>query len=399
MPRVTNARRALALALFAVSFGTNVATPLFLIYETDLDLSRWTVTALFAIYPLGLAPALAWAGPASDVLGRRALVVPGLALSGIASLVMLVGDDALILLFVGRFLLGAVSGLVLAVASAWMQELGDADPMWNARLLGLIMYGGFGIGPLIGGALGQWTDDPLVWPYVVHIALVVAGMLLIGATPETVERTRRPITLNLGIPPGAAPEFWRVVVPTALGVFGFPSMAFGLFPVLLRPVMEGFAVFVTGLVFVLAMTFIVPAQLWVGRVGAHRSAPVGLVLGTVGTVLGLVAFATGWWGFIVPGSILMGTASGLCMTAGLRFVEQLADPSQRGALTGAFYAAAYAGMTMPLVASTLARAIGFEAVLSVIVVVGAALSAWLLRATRELRTAGRTSTVVRTPLG
>lgn len=396
---MTNARRALALALFAVSFGTNVATPLFLIYETDLDLSRWTVTALFAIYPLGLAPALAWAGPASDVLGRRAVVIPGLALSGLASLVMLFGDDALVLLFVGRFLLGAVSGLVLAVASAWMQELGDADPMWNARLLGLIMYGGFGIGPLVGGALGQWSGHPLVWPYVVHIGLVVAALALIGAAPETVERTRRRIALNLGIPPGATSEFWRVVVPTALGVFGFPSLAFGLFPVLLRPVMEGFAVFVTGLVFVLAMAFIVPAQLWVGRVGAHRAAPIGLVLGTVGTALGLVAFATGWWGFIVPGSILMGTASGVCMTAGLRFVEQLADPAQRGALTGAFYAAAYAGMTMPLVASTFARALGFEAVLAAIVVVGVALSAWLLRATRDLRTAGRASATVRAPLG
>lgn len=384
---VTNARRALALALYAVAFGTNVATPLLLIYEQQMDLSRWTVTALFAIYPVGLAPALAWAGPASDVLGRKAVVVPGLALSGLASFVMMFGDDAIVLLYLGRFLLGAVSGLVLAVASAWMQELGDFDSMWNARLLGLVMYGGFGIGPFVGGVLGQWTDHPLIWPYVVHLALIAAGLAVIWIVPETVERTRRPIRLNLGIPDGAASEFWRVVVPTALGVFGFPSLAFGLFPVLLRPVMSGVAVFVTGLVFVLSMGLIVPAQLWVGRVGARRAAPVGLILGTVGTALGLVAFASGWWGVIFPASILMGTASGLCMTAGLRFVEQLADPSQRGALTGAFYAAAYAGMTMPLVASTVARAIGFEAVLAAIVAVGACLSAWLLFAIRSLRAA------------
>lgn len=384
---VGHGRRALAVALFAVAFGTNVATPLFLIYESRLDLSRWTVTALFAIYPIGLAPALAYAGPASDALGRRFVVLPGLVLSGLASIVMLFGEDTLWMLFVGRFLLGAVSGMVLVVASAWMQELGDRDPMWNARVLGLVMYGGFGIGPFVGGALGQWSNHPLVWPYVAHLALVGAGLAVVFSIPETVDRSPGRVAPNLGIPAGAAGEFWRVVVPTALGVFGFPSLAFGLFPVLLRPVMSGVAVFVTGLIFVLSMGLIIPAQLWVGRVGAHRAAPVGLVLGTLGTALGLVAFATGWWGVLFPASAAMGTASGVCMTSGLRFVEMLADPKQRGALTGSFYAAAYAGMTAPLFASTIARAIGYDAVLSAIVAVGVVLSTWLIAATRHLRTA------------
>jgi hypothetical protein len=380
-------RRGLALALYAVAFGTNVATPLFLIYEQEMGLTRWTVTALFAIYPVGLAPALAYAGPASDVLGRRVVVLPGLVLSGVASLVMMLGDDTLWMLFVGRFLLGAVSGMVLVVASAWMQELGDHTPMWNARLLGLVMYGGFGLGPLVGGVLGQWSAHPLVWPYVVHIALVVAGLVALTTVPETVERTHHRIAPNLGIPVGAAGEFWRVVVPTALGVFGLPSLAFGLFPVLLRPAMSDLAVLVTGVVFVLSMGLIIPAQLWVSRVGAYRAAPTGLVLGTIGTALGLLSFATGWWGVLFPASVAMGTASGVCMTSGLRFVEVLADPRQRGALTGAFYAAAYAGMTAPLVASTIARAIGYEAVLAVIATIGAALSIWLVHATRELRAA------------
>lgn len=385
MTSVRAGRRALAVALFAVSFGTNVATPLFLIYETRLDLSRWTVTALFAIYPIGLAPALAYAGPASDALGRRAVLLPGLALSGVASLVMLLGSDSLPLLFAGRFLLGVVSGLVMTVASAWMQELGDADPMWNARLLGLVMYGGFGLGPLVGGILGQWSNAPLVWPYVVHLLVVGAALVGMPSIPETVARSGAPIRPNLGIPPGAASEFWRVVVPTALGVFGFPALAFGLFPVLLRPAMSGVAVFVTGLVFVLSMSLIIPAQAWVGVVGPYRAAPVGVALGTIGTALGLLSFATGAWGVLFPASVAMGTASGLCMTSGLRFVDRLADPRQRGALTGAFYAAAYAGMTTPLIASTVARAIGFEAVLAVMTALGCGLAVWLSAATRSLR--------------
>lgn len=365
------------LALFAVSFGTNVATPLLLVYEQRLGLSRWTVTALFAVYPLGLAPALAYAGPASDALGRKAVVLPGLALSGVASLVLLFGEDSLWMLYLGRLLLGAVSGMVLAVASAWTQELRPGEPMANARLIGTVMYLGFGAGPFVSGILGQWSDRPLLWPYLAHLALVAAALLAMPSVPETVPRSDTPIRPNLGIPDGAGPRFWRVVVPTSLGVFGFPSLAFGLFPVLLRPVMHGVGVFVTGLVFLVSMGCIVPTQAWVGRAGAERAAPLGLVLGTVGTSLGLVAFSTGWWVLLLPASVAMGTASGMCLTAGLRFVEQIAQPAQRGALSGAFYAAAYAGMFAPLATSTAARVIGFEAALGVAVAIGVGLSVWL----------------------
>jgi hypothetical protein len=371
--------------LFAVSFGTNVATPLFLIYETRLDLSRWTLTALFAIYPIGLAPALTYAGPMSDVLGRKRVMVPGMLLSGGASLVMLAGADNVALLFAGRFLLGAVSGIVFVVASAWMQELGSADPMWTARLVGILLYSGFGLGPFVGGVFGQWGPGPLATPYLIHVGLVVVGLAVVRSIPETVVAAPgRRIRPNLGIPAGSGPTYWKVMVPTALGVFGLPSLTFGLFPILLRPAMASVAVFTTGLVFVIAMTAIVPAQLWVGRVGPHRAAPFGLILGTVGCGLGLVAFATDAWPILFPAAIAMGVASGIAMTSGLRLVEWITVPTDRGALTGAFYAAAYAGMTMPVVVSTVARPIGYTSVLAILTGLGVVGSLWLARATRGM---------------
>jgi hypothetical protein len=368
-----------------VAFGTNVATPLFLIYETRLDLSRWTLTALFAIYPIGLAPALTFAGPMSDVLGRKRVMVPGMLLSGVASLVMMAGANNVALLFAGRFLLGAVSGIVFVVASAWMQELGSADPMWTARLVGILLYSGFGLGPFIGGVFGQWGPRPLVTPYLIHIVLVAVGLAFVRSVPETVVATPgRPIRPNLGIPAGAGPTYWKVMVPTALGVFGLPSLAFGLFPILLRPAMASVAVFITGLVFLIAMTAILPAQWWVGRVGPRRAAPFGLIMGTVGCGLGLVAFATDAWPVLFPAAIAMGVGSGIAMTSGLRLVEWITVPADRGALTGAFYAAAYAGMTMPLVVSTVAGPIGYTNVLAILTGLGVVGSIWLAHATRGL---------------
>jgi hypothetical protein len=308
-------------------------------------------------------------------------MLPGLVASGVASLVMMFGADSLALLFLGRLLLGAVSGTVFVVASAWMQETcAPTDRMWGARLTGLVLYAGFGLGPLTAGALGEWGPAPLTTPYLIHVVLTGAGLLVARRVPETVipDRTR-PIRPRLGIPPGSRRVFGTVVMPTALGVFGFPSLAFGLFPVLLRPAMADIAVFVTGLVAGIAMAAILPAQATVGRIGPFRAAPIGLGLGTLGCGLGTIAFLADAWPLLFPASLLLGAASGLSLTSGLRMVDILTAPTDRGALTGAFYAVAYAGMTMPALVSSIAGPSGFTPVLSVLTALGVAGSVWLRR--------------------
>jgi hypothetical protein len=85
-------------------------------------------------------------------------------------------------------------------------------------------------------------------------------------------------------------------------------------------------------------------------------------------------------------AVLMGGASGLAMTSGLRFVDLICRPEDRGALNGAFYAAAYAGMMMPLVVTSIARVVGSTtAVLAGVTVATTSVSVWLYRATRGMR--------------
>ena len=64
-------RRA-AFALFAVAAGTNVPTPLLLVYRERLDLSAEVLTVLFGCYAAGLVPSLLLAGPLSDRLRETA---------------------------------------------------------------------------------------------------------------------------------------------------------------------------------------------------------------------------------------------------------------------------------------------------------------------------------------
>ena len=373
--------------LFAVGFGTNVATPLFLIYEDRLGLSTWTLTALFAIYPIGLAPALVFSGPASDVLGRRIIMLPGVALSGAASLVMMFGGTTVGMLYLGRFMLGVVSGIVFVVASAWTQEVGSSNPMLTTRQITAVMFVGFGSGPVVAAVIGQWGPAPLVIPYLLHLGLIVVGLWLTMGAPETVTRNvTRKIRPNLGMPKGTGRDFAVVIAPTAFGVFGMPSLVFGLFPVLLKPVMPGIAVLISGVLGFMVTWSTLPAQALVGRIGPYRGAPLALASGATGTALGAIAFATDTWGLVIGAAVLMGAASGFAMTSGLRFVDIICRPEDRGALTGSFYAVAYAGMMNPLLVSTINKAVdSFVPILSGIAIVTALGSLWLFGAGARLR--------------
>src|SRR4051812_49861139 len=98
-----------AFALFAVAAGTNVPTPLLLVYQERLALSPEVLTALFGCYAAGLVPALLLAGPLSDRLGRRPGAVPRLRLSALASPALAPARGAGALLFCAPFLHGAGS--------------------------------------------------------------------------------------------------------------------------------------------------------------------------------------------------------------------------------------------------------------------------------------------------
>lgn len=361
-----------------------MSTPLLLIYQDRLETTAWTVTALFAIYAVGLLPALLWGGPASDVLGRHRLSVLGLAMSAIASGVFILGSSSVAMLYLARLLTGAASGVSFVVLSAWLSEAAPtAERVWVARLTGMVMYAGFGLGALMAGAMGEWLPFPLTAPYLIHLGVVVMGLIAVWGVPETVSfPARKRVSPDFGLSEANRGPFRRVVAPTAVGVFGFASLSFGLFPVLLREAMADIAIFVTGLIAALTAFSIFATQPTSARLGPLRAAPVAWATGTLGCALGATAFATGWWGLLLPGALALGGASGLAVTSGLSFVDRLAHPDRRGAMTGAFYAVAYSGMTMPVLISTLAGPGGFGAVLTIITGVGAAGTILLRRAIR-----------------
>ena len=360
--RVPTGRRApspvaaLWTVVFVVAFGTNVPTPLLLIYRETLGLSSTTLTAAFGVYAAGLIPALLLSGPASDRLGRRPVVVPFVLLAGLVSVLFLAAGSSEPVLFVGRFLQGAVSGVVFSVGTAWLGEL-VGHPGRSARLTTIALAAGWAGGPLVAGLLGQWGPVPTLLPYLVHVALMLGALALLPAVPETLGADRRkrggPM-VNLGVPSGTRRAFVLVVVPIALGVFAFPSTAATVLPLLLTPQMPGIAVAVAGIVAGVTLStgaLVPPLE---RRLGATLAGPVGLGLGAAGLGIALLSLALDTWPLLLPAALLLGAGYGLCLASGLTTVARLALPTERGALTGTFYACAYLGFGVPFVLSALA---------------------------------------------
>src|SRR5271154_2420202 len=178
-----NAWVTIAFAMFAVGWGANQFSPMLIVYRHELRLSAGAVAGLFLVYALTLIPGLLIGGPASDRFGRRPVVLPFVALSPVATLLLVLGPRSLAMIAAGRALAGLCSGVVFGSATAWVQELSHGTGQ-SARRSALALTAGFGLGPVVAAVLAQWAGDPLVVPYLPHLVIGAAAAVVLWRTPD-----------------------------------------------------------------------------------------------------------------------------------------------------------------------------------------------------------------------
>jgi MFS family permease len=387
-------RRA-AFSLFSMAAGTNVPTPLLLVYRDTLALSPDVLTAVFGAYAAGLVPALFLAGPASDRLGRRRLVVLFSALAGLTSLLLVAAAHSLPLLFAGRCLQGAVSGAVFSVGSAWLTELsGSGAGQAAGRRAAVAMTAGFSLGPLTSGVLAQYGPAPTTLPYLLHVALVVAGLLVARTLPETVV-LRLAGAARAGGPlaePAERRTLLTVLLPMSVCVYAFPSVVVAAVPLLVRT--SAPPVLLTGVLAGLTLgagTLAAPLQ---RRLGPW-SAATGVASGGCGCGCGygLAALGAGSGSppVLLAAALLLGGGGGLVLAAGLGLLARIARPERRGALSAVFYACSYVGFSAPYLTAVTAEATSVQVPLTAACAAALLLAGRLALATRHgrLSRAGR----------
>ena len=342
-------------AFAATMFGTTLPTPLYPLYRQNVGFSELMVTVIYAAYAVGVLTALLLFGELSDRIGRKPILLTGVALSALSAVAFL-AQGGLPALFVGRVLSGLSAGLFTGTATATLVELAAPEDRQRATLVATVVnMGGLGLGPLAAGLVSQHVGLPLRTIFIVDLALLVPAAVAVLAIREAVgERQRfRVRVTRLAVPQQVRTAFARA---TLIGFAGF--VVLGLFtsvmPGALGELLREHDRGVVGAVVFAIFFASVVAQALVPQLGLGRAMAGGCALLVAGMGLFAAALWQGSLALVVLTALVAGFGQGLSFRAGLMLITGPTPPEQRGEVTSAFFTILYVGISLPVVGVGLA---------------------------------------------
>ncbi len=347
--------RSAAFALTAYAFavtmlGTTLPTPLYALYREQFGFSELMVTVIFATYAAGVIAALLLVGRLSDEIGRRPVLLPGLAFSALSAVVFLLANGVAPLL-VGRLLSGFSAGIFTGTATATLVDFAPARRPGRGTLVATAANMlGLGLGPLLAGLLAEYASHPLRLPFWVDLALLLPAAAVVFAMPE-------PVSVSGG--PRLRPQALRVpeqvrsifIRASLAGFAGFAVL--GLFTAVC-PAFLGQTLHVTNEAIVGLVVFAVFAASAVGQIG-FEAVPEGLPLpaGCAGLIAGMALLAIGLaassLALLIVGGVIAGIGQGLSFRAGLAGINAAAPPEDRAAVASSFFVVAYLAISVPVI--------------------------------------------------
>ena len=348
------------------TMGTSIVTPLFPLYKQEFALSNGTITLLFATYTAMVVPTMLIAGNLSDRLGRKWLILPGMAVLTTASLVFGF-TTSLPALFAGRVLQGIAIGMFLGVGTAFVVDhAGPEKKAVAAQIAGMGFRLGFGLGPGLAGILAQYASDPMHRPFQLHALIMVVGIVAILLAPETITRNRSAaFRIRVGVPPDQRRGFFTFVAPAAFLMSFLDGMLLALVPLYLVETLGMTNLAVVGLVGFLILGAGGFSPLFARRMDPRRAILWGVALSATGSLLVILASGLDAVALVVIAAGLIGYTNGLILQGATTIASVIVPIEERGKLVSLLYMCAYSG-TVPTVAlGYLSRGIGLTATMAV----------------------------------
>ncbi|AHC26893.1 MULTISPECIES: MFS transporter [Mycobacteriaceae] len=344
---------ALAYAFAVTMLGTTVPTPMYALYGERMHFAVFTTTVVFAVYALGVLAALLVAGGWSDVLGRRPVLLAGLAFALASSAVFLFADN-IALLLVGRLLSGLSAGLFTGTATAAVVESVPAERRDRAATVAtMVNIGGLGSGPLLAGLLVQYAPHPLLLSFLVHIALLALAIPAVLLAPETSGGTGHIALQRLAVPAEVRAVFLTAATAAFAG-FAVTGLFAAVAPAFLAEVIgvtnHAVGGTVAGSIFLSSAV----AQLLGRRIPSTLAVAVGCAILVVGMVILAVALSHSSLPGIIAAAVIAGIGQGISFSRGLAAVVEQVPDRQRGAVSSTYFVVAYVAIALPVVGVGLA---------------------------------------------
>ena len=346
---------ALAFTFALTMMGTTLPTPMYVIYQDRFGFSITMSTVIFATYAFGVLAALLAFGRWSDTLGRRPLLLAGLAAAITSDVVFLIAENTGTLL-VGRVLSGISAGIFVGTATAAIVEA--APTAWRSRaalIATAANIGGLGLGPLVAGALVDWLPWDVHLAFIVHLVLSLVAVALVWGVVETVD-----------VVPGSPPAYQRLAVPARVrttfigaGIASFAGFAvMGLFvavsPRFVAQALADPSPAFEGLVVFSVFGASVAAQVVLKKAPTTLALDAGCALLAAGMLLLVWGLQAQSVPLIVVAAITAGAGQGLSFSKGLAAVLTKVDPHERAGVTSAFFVVAYIAISLPVIGEGLA---------------------------------------------
>ncbi|HEV7196494.1 MAG TPA: MFS transporter [Pedococcus sp.] len=371
---------AIAASLASLTAFSTAPSPLYGIYAQQDHLSSITITAVYAVYAVGVVASLLLVGHVSDWYGRRPVLISALLVALVAALIFC-ASTSLPALFTARVLTGVALGAAIATASAYLTDL-DLGPGGSATRRSQVVssaanVGGLATGPLLAGLLARYVPGTPRLPYLIFAILLVLAVMATAAAPEgrPVPKTGpRYHPQRLAAPSDARAQFNAALIGalsifTVYGVFAGLAGAFLAGP-LHHPstAWAGVAVFLT---FGTGILTQITTRSWSLR---HL-----LRLGVPALLLGLTAVVAAAW--VTPpsltlffaGALLVGAGSGTISRGALTIVITTAAANNRAGAVASYFVVGYLGLSLPVLAAGIAlQHVTFQVTLLVLSVAAAA---------------------------
>lgn len=343
--------------------GTYMRIPLVPLYARELGASTVEVGAINAVFMLAAALLSLPLGLASDRIGRRRLVLSGIAVASLASLLL---PAARTPLHVGLIYLFGGAGLA-CFSPAMMFHVGDIAP---SRHLGKAygwytsaLYTGMALGPGVGGIVAGWGFGPAFAVSALIIAAgFLAGVFRMVPDPPGPGAARRGGTFRADfrevVRNRAVLDCWAA---TFFSTYAWGSM-FAFFPLYARE--AGISVLHTGFLFTTQAAsnalFRVPAGHLQDGAGDRRP-----FIRWGSAVFGVLISMTGAFGSETPLYLLFvgaGASMGVTFTAIGALLSESVDLRVRGLAMGGYNTFIYGGfMVSAATIGFVIRQLGFGA--------------------------------------
>lgn len=336
-------------ALCIGTIGTALASPLYPIYQHLWNLMPSDITLIFVSYMFGCLTTLLFLGRTSNTIGYVKTMQIGLVFIIIGLIFSMYAQNAL-WLSIGRFIIGIASGLMTTSALLGLiQNVPDSHKHIAPQLSSIITSIGFGLGPLVGGSIAQFSSTPLVSPYipiVIGSILSLFGLFFLKAQPFDIQ----PFSFSpklLQPNNEHRPHFWIMSV-SAFCVFAAFSLFASLSPSFVKDILPWHGPLVSGVAITTILFISAFVQFFARSLRPVKSLNYGIVVSTLSLFMLILCmwFKLSFLFFV--SDILFGIGHGLTLLGAFGLIHQMTTLENRAAVMSTYLFVAYLGTILPI---------------------------------------------------